>query len=1429
MASNPFNMSMVFRADVSGAKTGVTDLTTAMRGFEAASVKAGSTSKINAQELERMAAATARAALSQKDLAVAEHRAAEARAKAATVPLQVFSATGPGQQPSAVIGAIVADMTKGAATATAAWRGAETAVGSLQGAVAGLNGTTGTQAHAMMEVVEAAQREKAALDDLRASFNPLFAASRQYAQELERIDLALEANIISEREAMAARAAAANRMAPSLPGGAPGASDAGAGGGSNSFYTGNIAAQGFDIGVTAAMGMNPAMIGLQQGSQLVQVMQQMGGGAGAIKGIAAGLLSILSPINLATMAFVAFGAAGIQWLMSLRKETKTFEQSMSDLTEAIDSYEKNITRSRASTADLASDFGAAADEVRGLLKEMAELDRRRAMRAATDALGAMKDDRGLWLPDLAWRDADPGASDNAQRYAARRASDVRSMRKLFELDRDEESQGLIGAVLDSMTQADAASTIDDQIAALTGLIAAWTAASEARKGFSADEDAGLQKMQEALELLQKQRGLEGNAAGAQQAKDIFLTSQQRLRIEQASLQYGENSIEVRKLQNAQELEALKLRLQGLGIDENSEDGKKAILALIGLQYQGEQKIKDEKEEQAQVRQDAVDALTRELGLLGASAAAQIRANALAEAEVEIRKELLSVDEARQRRAEALAKAEAQIALERGRAMRDAETGAIMDQFALRSGLERDPRARADIAYEQEFTQQIRDGARFFVAHAEATRAGTRALNDLTIAQDRHQQGLDQQIQQQQVELSLIGQTAEARARVLALMQAERDIQEMGARGEVADSIRRKALLQAELAQMIEVRTALRDAETGALMDQFALRSGLARDPRIRADIAYEQEYVRQLRDGKDAGIAHAEATRARTGALNDLIIAQDRHLQSQGQQIQQQQLELALIGQTAEVRARVLALMQAERDIQEMGASGEVADGIRRNALVQAELAQTIEAQAQAWQRVQSAGEAAIDGVLDKLREGDVKGAMAELLGEIEKGFFDLAIRNPLKNAIFGTNLGTWEDVGGWGGIWGRLTGQNKVDEAGLARAAATPIQSMMVTAANVTLAGNLSGIGMGLGNANTNAAPISFAAGLPGGADVQSQIWQFFAAKGLAPHQIAGVMGNISGESGFDPFAKGDFRNGAPTSFGLFQHHAGRGQGLLDAVGGMGGLGNIQAQLEFVWQELLTTERAALERLKSAPTVSSATDAWMRGFERPSDDAMAQSWGKRLAAAEQAAAQFGHSVQAAGAQVDQGGAQAAAGLAQAGQGAAVASQGLGLIGQLMAGIGGIVGGKTGSILNLALGVGSQWAAGVPLFKSGGFTGGSDPDRAAGVVHEGEFVFDAAATRRIGIQNLEGIRKGVMRGFRSGGYVGASPITAAANASAAPVNMRPQPLNISVDVSGARGDREIEAMVQQAVSVGVSQTLELYDREALPARIRQISNDPWGN
>lgn len=71
----------------------------------------------------------------------------------------------------------------------------------------------------------------------------------------------------------------------------------------------NIAAQFQDIGVSAAMSMNPLQIALQQGTQLAAVIGAM---ENPVKGLAAAFGSILSPVSLATIGIVAAAAALLQ-------------------------------------------------------------------------------------------------------------------------------------------------------------------------------------------------------------------------------------------------------------------------------------------------------------------------------------------------------------------------------------------------------------------------------------------------------------------------------------------------------------------------------------------------------------------------------------------------------------------------------------------------------------------------------------------------------------------------------------------------------------------------------------------------------------------------------------------------------------------------------------------------------------------------------------------------------------------------------------------------------------------------------------------------------------------------------------------------------------------------------------------------------------
>lgn len=77
----------------------------------------------------------------------------------------------------------------------------------------------------------------------------------------------------------------------------------------NRFNTANIAAQFQDIGVTAAMGMNPLLIALQQGTQLSAVLNSM---EKPIKGLADAFKQIINPTSLWTIALTALAVVGLQ-------------------------------------------------------------------------------------------------------------------------------------------------------------------------------------------------------------------------------------------------------------------------------------------------------------------------------------------------------------------------------------------------------------------------------------------------------------------------------------------------------------------------------------------------------------------------------------------------------------------------------------------------------------------------------------------------------------------------------------------------------------------------------------------------------------------------------------------------------------------------------------------------------------------------------------------------------------------------------------------------------------------------------------------------------------------------------------------------------------------------------------------------------------
>jgi tape measure domain-containing protein len=107
----------------------------------------------------------------------------------------------------------------------------------------------------------------------------------------------------------------------------------------------------------------------------------------------------------------------------------------------------------------------------------------------------------------------------------------------------------------------------------------------------------------------------------------------------------------------------------------------------------------------------------------------------------------------------------------------------------------------------------------------------------------------------------------------------------------------------------------------------------------------------------------------------------------------------------------------------------------------------------------------------------------------------------------------------------------------------------------------------------------------------------------------------------------------------------------------------------------------------------------------------------------------------------------------------------------LINGLLGVLGGPATTAFNPMTAIQALWA-------EGGYTGNGGKYQPAGVVHKGEFVMSAKATRSIGAANLEALHQSALKGYASGGLVASPRLPAAPRLG----EMR----------SGARSDGKVE-------------------------------------
>lgn len=99
-----------------------------------------------------------------------------------------------------------------------------------------------------------------------------------------------------------------------------------------------LAAQVQDIGVTAAMGMNPMLIALQQGTQIAGAMEMAMQGGSSVAGVfGAALKSLISPVSILSIGLTALLAAGLQ-MVDWPKLAASALKLMADVLDTIAPY-----------------------------------------------------------------------------------------------------------------------------------------------------------------------------------------------------------------------------------------------------------------------------------------------------------------------------------------------------------------------------------------------------------------------------------------------------------------------------------------------------------------------------------------------------------------------------------------------------------------------------------------------------------------------------------------------------------------------------------------------------------------------------------------------------------------------------------------------------------------------------------------------------------------------------------------------------------------------------------------------------------------------------------------------------------------------------------------------------------------------------------
>lgn len=964
----PLRLAIDITADAAGVQRGVGAARAALDGL-------GSGARASAGALETLDQAQTRAAASSHEAATASAASAQAlgaQEQAAAKAVRALSQLAAHQREAAQAG-------------VGANRNTLTGIAALNGRL-GVRDDFGGAARAL-DVAEYGR----ALDDLRTKYSPLYAAQRQYLSTLAEIRRAQKVGALDAKESAEAierlKATFAARVVE-LKGG--GGTPLGKGtGGTGSAWSQLRPDQRFgvtrqipDVLQSLALGMPLSSVVMQQGPQMVD---GLGGVSNALKLLG----SLINPVTVGLAALTgAVLAGGAAWL-SYTMATKQAATVASSYGRATGTSAGDIERTAYRSAPASGLSVREAREVATELTRTAKIGAQEfegLIGVAKDFAATMRTDVSTGAQELGKIFAAPAAgADTLQQMGLLDGATARLTKSYAEAgDQERARAALLAGLRTRLASADEATT---------QLARGW--AKLGRAVSDGWEAVG-------RNLAGDEAPLEARIAGITQV----IARQRAL-----TLGWGDSS----------QLEAQRARWQRELAEEQAASAARARTAQAT--QAGTVAIESARTSPANADLEARIALTAQLRQLQAGQGAP----GLTAREQE---EVTRAIEATRHALDGLVGAQArQVEIER---------------LDLAIQYERDPIQRANLTAFRDLLALQSEQVGKVEETRQVERARQRSLEQSAAAAKEVARATIQSAQDQmslaRVELAMIGATNTERARALALEQARQTSAANALDPQATQAVARAMTEAADAASRLAGAQAgqsmiLAGAQQIAQLGEELRLIGATNAERARALALLQAEQQIKAQDITDpAQQARIRSDAVRAADLTSRLAAAQAARQSyetNRDTLEQLALEGQLIGATNGERTRAIALLQTEQMIRRSGIDAGSAEArqLREQAAAIAEQSDALARRHDAWGDYAAAGSSAIDKLGDALAEGRQSwadwGSMArDVLKDVSKSLIQLGFSNPLKNALFGTNLGTLADLGkgGGGGLIGQIT-----------------------------------------------------------------------------------------------------------------------------------------------------------------------------------------------------------------------------------------------------------------------------------------------------------------------------------------------------------------------------------------------------------------------